>query len=100
MENTAKDTLVMIERELIKFASYDNVKSMLSKYMVGSYDQDTVEKLLVILSSEFRKVLERVEDNLPDDDVEAAAVVARRSSPKRGKPRKEVDVIIDDDEDE
>ena len=99
MDNTAKSTLKLVEKELIKFSSYESVRSTLSKYSIGAYDKDLVEKLLVILATEFRHNLERIGSNLPDDDTEASVVVNRRaSSGKRGRPKKVVDEIevIDD----
>lgn len=88
MSNATKDAFKIVEKELNKFCSYDNVKSVLSKYMIGGYDQQLVEKLLVILGIEFRHNLERLTSNLPDDNVEAAAVVSRKAASKRGRPRK------------
>jgi len=88
MSNTTKDAFRIVEKELSKFCSYDNVKSVLSKYMIGKYDPELVEKLLVILGTEFRHNLERLTSNLPDDNVEAAAVVSRKAANKRGRPRK------------
>ena len=83
MSKTAKDALKIVERELIKFSSYESVRSILSKYSIGQYDEDLVEKLLVILSTEFRHKLEKMSSDLPDDDVEAAAVISRRASSNR-----------------
>jgi hypothetical protein len=91
----------MVEKELTKFASYDNVRSILSKYMIGSYDQALVEKLLVILASEFRHNIERLSSHLPDDEVEAAAVISKKANNKRrGRPRKnplDIEVVEDYD---
>lgn len=101
MSNTTRDAFRIVEKELIKFASYDNVRSILSKYMIGSYDQALVEKLLVILASEFRHNIERLSSNLPDDEVEAAAVVNKKAtSNRRGRPRKnslDIEVVEDID---
>jgi len=99
MENTAKSTIKLVEKELAKFSSYENVRSILSKYSVGAYDKEVVEKLLVILSTEFRRNLEKIASNLPEDDAEASVVVNRRaSSGGRGRPKKmEDDIEIIDD---
>jgi hypothetical protein len=99
MENTAKATLKLVEKELAKFSSYENVKSILSKYSVGAYDKEIVEKLLVILSTEFRRNLEKIASNLPEDDAEASVVVNRRASGSgRGRPKKmEDDIEVIDD---
>ena len=83
MSNAVKDSFRLVERELIKFSSYENVKSILSKYSIGQYDKELVEKLLVILSTEFRHKIEKLSSDLPDDDVEASAVVSKRASSKR-----------------
>jgi len=100
MNNTAKSTLKIVEKELTKFSSYENVRSILSKYSIGSYDKDLVEKLLVILSTEFRHNLERIGTNLPDDEAEAAVVVGRRAAGGKGRPRKqEEDIEIIDESD-
>lgn len=101
MDNTAKSTLKLVEKELIKFSSYESVRSTLSKYSIGAYDKELVEKLLVILATEFRHNLERIGSGLPEDDTEASVVVNRRaSSNKRGRPKKvaeEVEIIDDFD---
>jgi hypothetical protein len=71
--------------------------------MIGSsYDQEMVEKILVILTSEFRHVIEKLSSVLPEDDVEAAAVVSRRASSKpRAKGKKDdfsdIEIIEDTD---
>lgn len=83
MSKTVKDSFKLVERELIKFGSYENVRSTLSKYSIGQYDKDLVEKLLVILTTEFRHKIEKLSSDLPDDDVEAAFVVGRRAASKR-----------------
>ena len=88
MSNTTKNAFRIVEKELIKFSSYDNVKSILSKYMIGAYDKELVEKLLVILATEFRHNIERMSTNLPEDDTEAAAIVSKRASSSRGKNTK------------
>lgn len=99
MDNTAKATLRLVEKELTKFSSYESVRSTLSKYSIGAYDKVLVEKLLVILATEFRHNLERIGSNLPEDDTEAAVVVNRRASNgKRGRPKKvEEDIEVIDD---
>lgn len=101
MSNATRDAFRIVEKELIKFASYDNVRSILSKYMIGAYDKELVEKLLVILASEFRHNIERLSSHLPDDEVEAAAVVSKKASTnRRGRPRKnavEIETVEDVD---
>ena len=103
MSNTTKDAFRLVERELVKFGSYENTKKMLNKYMIGSsYDEEMVEKILVILVSEFRHVIERLSSVLPEDDTEAAAVVSRRASSKpRGRAKKDdysdIEIIEDTD---
>lgn len=83
MSDTTKDAFKLVERELVKFGSYENAKKMLNKYMIGSsYDQEMVEKILVILVTEFRHVVEKMSSSLPDDEVEAAASISRRASYK------------------
>jgi hypothetical protein len=99
MSNAAKDAFVIVERELLKFSSYENVRSILSKYSIGQYDKDLVEKLLVILSTEFRRKIENLNTNLPDDEVEAMAVIQRKAAAKRGRKPKEdgLDIEVVDD---
>ena len=103
MSNTTKDAFRLVERELVKFGSYDNAKKLLNKYMIGSsYDEEMVEKILVILTTEFRHVIEKLSSVLPEDDTEAAAVVSRRASSKpRTRSRKDesddVEIIEDTD---
>lgn len=103
MSNTTKDAFRLVERELVKFGSYENAKKLLSKYMIGSsYDEEMVEKVLVILTTEFRHVIEKLSSVLPEDDTEAAAVVSRRASSKpRTRVKKDdssdVEIIEDTD---
>lgn len=99
MSNTAKDALKLVEKELLKFSSYESVKSILSKYSIGQYDEALVEKLLVILSTEFRHKIEKMSVNLPDDDVEAAAIISRRASSTRGASKKTSGIDIEVAED-
>jgi diphthamide synthase subunit DPH2 len=101
MSNTVKDSLKLVERELIRFASYENVRSVLSKYSIGQYDKDLVEKLLVILTTEFRHKIEKMSSNLPEDDVEASFVVSRRAASKpASRKTSSGDEIIQIDEEE
>lgn len=102
MSKTVKDSFKLVERELIKFGSYESVRSTLSKYSIGQYDKDLVEKLLVILTTEFRHKIEKLSSDLPDDDTEAAFVVSRRaSSTRKSKKTASGDEIIDlEDEDD
>jgi hypothetical protein len=95
MSNTTKNAFKIVEKELIKFSSYENVKSILSKYMIGGYDKELVEKLLVILSTEFRHNIERMSTNLPEDDTEAAAIVNKRATSTRGRKAKVDDLKIE-----
>ena len=103
MSNTTKDAFRLVERELVKFGSYENAKKLLNKYMIGSsYDEEMVEKVLVILTSEFRHVIEKLSSVIPEDDTEAAAVVSRRASSKprvRGKKDDSSDIEIIEDTD-
>lgn len=99
--NATKDAFRLVERRLVAFGSYSHVRSLLDKYMIGSsYDQELVEKILVILVAEFRQELSKLSGNLPDDEAEAAAVASRRASGKRGRPKKEtlqIEVVEDVD---
>ena len=101
MSNAAKDSLRIVERELLKFGSYENVRSILSKYSIGNYDKDLVEKLLVIFVAEFRHKIESLSGNLPDDEAEANAAIERKvaASNRRGrKPKSEIsDIDVIDD---
>lgn len=88
MSKTTKETLRVVERELIKFGSYEHAKKLLDKYMIGSdYNRDMVEKILVILVAEFRHEIERLSSNLPDDEAEAAFIVEHKAAGKR-RPRR------------
>lgn len=102
MTNTTKDAFRIVEKELTKFGSYENVRSMLSKYMVGQYDQQVVEKLLVILIAEFRHRIEKLSTSLPDDETEASAIIEKRAASKRGSsktksPGLDIEVVDDFD---
>lgn len=88
MSDSVRNTFNLIERELIKFGSYENAKRLLNKYMIGSsYDKEMTEKILVILVSEFRHEIDRMKNALPEDDVEAAASVERKVSNKRASKK-------------
>jgi len=83
MSDAAKDAFRLVERELVKFGSYENARKMLNKYMIGSsYDQEMTEKILVILVTEFRHVVEKLSSSLPEDEAEAAASLSRKASYK------------------
>ena len=99
MSNAARDAFQIVERELSKFSSYENVRSILSKYSIGQYDKELVEKLLVILATEFRHKIENLSTKLPDDEAEAAAAIQRKVASKRGaKPKaKEIEIEVVDD---
>jgi hypothetical protein len=99
MSNAAKDAFQIVEKELLKFSSYENVRSILSKYSIGQYDKELVEKLLVILSTEFRRKMEGLASRLPDDEAEASAVVQRKAADKRGRKPKDqgIDIEVVDD---
>jgi hypothetical protein len=96
MSNTSKDAFKIVEKELIKFGSYENAKKILSKYMIGSsYDQEMVEKILVILVAEFRREIERLNGNLPEDDAEAALVIERKASSKPRQKKGSSKIVIE-----
>lgn len=95
--NTSKDVFRLVERELLKFASYDNAKKVLAKYMIGSsYDRDMVEKVLVILATEFRHEIEKMSGSLPDDDIEAAAAIERKVAYKARSKKPKSGISIED----
>lgn len=94
---TSKDVFKLVERELLKFASYDNAKKVLAKYMIGSsYDKDMLEKILVILSTEFRHEIEKISRSLPEDDVEADAAIGRKASFKPRSKKSNSSLSIED----
>lgn len=88
---------MLLERELLSFASDNNARSMLLKYGIN-LDEEKMQKALVIWSTEFRHVLEKWRESLPEDAVEAEAALARKKGPR--KPRKkadEIEIIEDSD---
>lgn len=98
MANKSIETLRLVERELLKFGSYENANKILSKYMIGSsYDKEMVEKILVILVAEFRQQLERMGKALPEDEAEAEAAIERKISRKKTSRKSEFSIELADD---
>jgi hypothetical protein len=81
----------LLEKELLAFSSDSNARSMLSKYGVTLPDEK-MQKALVIWGTEFRHVLEKWRESLPDDAVEAEAALERKKGARgpRSKPKKEL----------
>lgn len=73
-----KDVLRVIEGEIAKASRHTNVRNMLRKYMVGRVSDEQLEQVTAIVMTEIRKVLEKFRESLPEDDVEALAVINRR----------------------
>lgn len=90
---------MLLERELLSFASDNNARSILSKYGI-SLDDEKMQKALVIWSTEFRHVLEKWRESLPDDAVEAEAALERKRGPrKKTAPKKQENIEIIEDTD-
>lgn len=89
--------IVLLERELLNFASDNNAQAILRKYSI-SLEEEKMQKALVIWSTEFRHVLERWRASLPDDAVEAEAFLERKKGPRtKSKSEKAADVEVIED---
>lgn len=97
-----QEAFILIENELLKFASYDNVRKVLSSYGVygKGIEDDQLERILVVLTTEFRHVLEKYRGKLPEDSVEAIAKVEKSAgrtrkvkAPKKPKAKAEATVV-------
>lgn len=96
MEHPSK-LLLLLEKELLSFASDNNARSMLRKYSIN-LDDEKMQKALVIWSTEFRHVIERWRESLPDDAVEAQAVIAKKkgsTGPRKSKSLDNLEIIDD-----
>jgi hypothetical protein len=91
--------LRLLERELLTFASDNNARAMLSKYSIN-LDEEKMQKALVIWSTEFRHVIERWRESLPEDAAEAEAALERKRGPRKPRSKNKVADIefIDDSE--
>jgi hypothetical protein len=91
--------VMLLEKELLAFASTENARKMLSKYSINLPDEK-MEKAMVIWSTEFRHVLERWRASLPEDAVEAEYALERKKGAKGPRKRKhEDDIEVIDDTD-
>lgn len=91
--------LSLLEKELLSFASDNNARTILRKYSVN-LDDEKMQKALVIWSTEFRHVLERWRESLPEDAVEAESVISRKKGASGPRKPKNDDIleIIDESE--
>jgi hypothetical protein len=92
MEHPSK-LLSLLEKELLSFASDNNARSILSKYSIN-LDEEKMQKALVIWSTEFRHVLEKWRESLPDDAIEAESFLSRKKG-RRSKNTSDIEVIED-----
>lgn len=86
---------MLLERELLSFASDNNARKMLTKYSIN-LEEEKMQKALVIWSTEFRHVLEKWRESLPDDAVEAEAFLSRKKGPRKSKKNTDEIQIIED----
>jgi len=82
-----RDVLSIVEHEISKLANFNKVKVMLDSYMFGRMDEDKIEKAVVIIMTELRKELEKIREKLPEDAVEASALIT-----KKARRAKKIDV--------
>jgi len=90
MENNTEHPskiFLLLEKELLSFASDNNARAMLRKYSIN-LDDEKMQKALVIWSTEFRHLLEKTREALPEDAVEANAVIARKKGATGKRQRK------------
>lgn len=73
--------ILLLEKQLLSFASENNAKAMLRKYSIHM-DDESMKKAMVIWSTEFRQLLERWRASLPEDTVEAQAFIAKKKAPR------------------
>lgn len=73
-----KEFLKLMEHELGKFGSYKNVKSVLSKYMMGQVPDEQLQKVAVILIAEIRAMTAKLVDEFDGEPNEARAKFLKR----------------------
>lgn len=98
MEHPGK-LLFLLEKELLSFASDNNARAILRKYSIN-LNEEKMQKALVIWSTEFRHVLEKWRESLPDDAVEAQAVIAKKkgsSGPRKKSSFDDLEIIDEND---
>mgnify|MGYP003474490145 FL=1 len=75
-----EEFLRVIEHELLKFGSYKNIQSTLSKYMVGYLpEQEQLEKVAVILAAEMRAAIGKMAVEFSGDANESRAKFLKRA---------------------
>lgn len=81
----------LMENELLKMASYENVRSILSSYGVSTIniDDEVLERILVILITEVRHTIEKFRERIPEGESEADGFIEKSAS--RVRKVKEVD---------
>lgn len=98
MEHPSK-LIMLLEKELLSFASDNNARKILTKYGIN-LDDEKMQKALVIWSTEFRHVLERWRASLPEDAVDAEYAISRKKGakgPRKSKQEDDLEVIDDTD---
>jgi hypothetical protein len=73
-----KEFLKLMEHELTKFGSYKNIKTVLSKYMMGQVPDEQLQKIGVILVAEMRAVTSKLVDEFDGEPNEARAKFLKR----------------------
>jgi hypothetical protein len=98
MEHPSK-LISLLEKEILRFSSDNNARKILSKYSVN-LDEEKMQKALVIWSTEFRHLLEKWRESLPDDPVEAEAFLARKKGKRVAKNSSDIgNLEVIDEED-
>lgn len=96
----------LMENELLKMASYENVRSILSSYGVSTIniDDDTLERILVILITEVRHTIEKFRSRIPEGEAEgegfvdkSAARVRKVKNEEPTRPKQKAKVEVEDE---
>lgn len=75
------EVLKLVEHEMTKFGNWNNLRSTMAKYMIGSIPpQEQLIKVAAILTAEIRQHVHReITEKLPEDPIEATAVVRKKA---------------------
>lgn len=79
--------LSILEHRLEAYASYNNVRHVLSTYGVSVPDEK-LERVLVVLVTEMKKEIHAWAEKLPEDEVEAEAKIQRQKGPRKNGTKK------------
>lgn len=83
-----KKLVRLLEAQMQEFASYNNVRKVLSHYGVNITDEK-LERAVVVLVTEMKQLIHKWSEALPEDETEAQAKIERSKGPRGPHKAKE-----------